>query len=438
MKRASTLFKTVARSLFSAALIVFAGFAAASCSSSDDLEEIETPVGHIEFPIYAKAYQGPQSDATAQTAKLARSLRVAGVANAEKMQWLPNEVEEILPEGFNPIAAEAVAAEGEAEATNIMRTQYRYDGNVNFLNVLWKAGDKIGIKTAARAQSGAGNWTELTLTDGVGNKVAQFEGIGSTTEGLSPTGSQAITAVYPYSADGSYNLATQEGTIGNLGTYDIRVDNGELTDSYVRDVYLVTKICVLRIAKEFFDNGTETKTKGYTNATITINGAGIGNQLTGVCSSGETVTQGTISSTVAIDQYSGKPLEDVYIAFLPIDTDVALFNVEVQCGTAASSYSRYQFYKSHFQAGTMYNLRHPSEDISEQCIDFKDSKTEAIAVQNFDDDKNGCISYREARAVTYLGQAFQGSSIQYFPELQYFANLKMIPANYGAQNEAYI
>ena len=427
--KTTNFIRTATYRLFSAVFATSILFTIGACSSDDDILDNGQFTPGIEFPIYVKATQGAQTEANAQSAKLARSLRVAGVANAEKMQWVPNEVEEILPEGFNPLAAEAEAAEGEAEAKNIMRTQYRYDANVNFLNVVWKTGDQIGIKTTANAQSGSAAWKSLTLTSGSGNKVAEFEGIANTTNGLSPTGSQAITAVYPYSADGSYNLASQTGTIGNLGTYDIRVDNGELTDSYVRDVYLVTKICVLRIAKEFFDNGTDTKTKGYTNATITINGAGIGNQLTGVCSSGEAVTQGTISSTVAIDQYSGKPLEDVYIAFVPIDTDVALFNVEVQCGTAAASYSRYQFYKSHFQTGTMYNLRHPSDDLSEQCIDFKDPKTEAIAIQNFDSDDNGCISYREARAVTYLGQAFQGSSIQYFPELQYFANLKMIPAN---------
>ena len=417
---------SVGRGLFAVALTASAAFTAASCSSENEIGEI-THEEDFEFPIYIKGFD--QEMTTTGNAKIARALQktMGKEADITQVPWIPTAVEEILPEGFNPLAAELENAENEDEISGIYRTQYRLDGGAKGgLVVLWKQEDKIGIKTVENALSGSAEWTKMDLTSGAGNKVADFMGLANTVNGLQPTGTQNITAIYPFSADGNYDISTQGGTLGTVGDFDIRTDNGELTDSYVRDVYLTTIACILRIDKMFFDNGTETKTKGNTEATITVRGAGIGNRLTGVCTNGETITEGSITATVALDQYCGKPVEDVYLSFLPIDTTKAEFTVEVQCGSNTLTYSRYQFYKSHFVPGTMYNLRHPSDDVSELCMDFVDDEVEAILIQNFDQDKNGCISYREARAITTLGSIFQRTGIERFPELQYFTGLKKI------------
>ncbi|MBP3726865.1 MAG: leucine-rich repeat domain-containing protein [Bacteroidaceae bacterium] len=409
--------------LLLACATLLTGSALVSCSSDEFPEQ--TPVEDFSFTITARGTQG----AGGSSAKAADfDDEDSDNEAASPLALLVHGEEDINPEGWNDPQAESLTAKMTDFATR-MKTLYRYDGNNNYLSVTWKAGDKIGIKTVANAANNTKEWTMLTLDAGAGNTVATFEGLAYSRNDLLPEGSQNIVAVYPYSADGSYDFNVQPGTIAGLGDFDVRADNGELNNANVADLYFKTKISVLRIAKEFFDLGEDTKTKGKSELTVTVSGAGLGNHLADVCSDDETATAGSITATVTVDATSGKPLEDVFLAFVPIDTDVSLFNVEIQSGNDVNTYSMYNFHKSHFETGKMYNLKHPGTDVSEQCIDFKDAVAEAICLQNFDTDDNGCISYREARSVTYLGTAFRGSDMRYFPELQYFNALTMISAN---------
>ena len=84
-----------------------------------------------------------------------------------------------------------------------------------------------------------------------------------------------------------------------------------------------------------------------------------------------------------------------------------------------------------------YNPSNPSEptgsqddiDNTEHNITFADQATKAICVSYWDKNNNGELSIGEAAAVTSLENAFTGSDIQTFNELQYFTGLSMIEAD---------
>ena len=423
--------KTICRAFASSALLTVLVLLTA-CSSDTIIDDMTASADESQFVITVSrtknaGNQNSDEPSKAPSRSWFDALSSALPSSADEV-YMVSGMEDINPPGWNDPLGEAYSGElPVAKGPN--KTQYAHDPVLNYLSVRWKAGDKIGIKTAANAASGSASWTQLNLTQGDGNTVADFSGLASATNGLSPTGSQDIVAVYPYNATGTYNFATQPGLISSLGNYDVRIDEGTLVNANVTDLYFRTKISVVRIDKTFFDMGAETKTRGKSELTVTIRGAGIGNRLAGVCSNNETVTAGNISATVAVDPSSGKPLEDVFLAFVPIDTDAAEFYVQIQSGSDTNTYSEYLFYKSHFQVGMMYNLKHPGSDISEQCIDFVDPKVEAILVQNFDTNRNGCISYREARSITYLGTAFENTSITRFPEFELFTSVQMLSTN---------
>lgn len=60
------------------------------------------------------------------------------------------------------------------------------------------------------------------------------------------------------------------------------------------------------------------------------------------------------------------------------------------------------------------------------AIAFADSEVKLLCVANWDTNKNGELSYKEAAAVTDLGLAFENGKITSFDELQYFTALKTI------------
>lgn len=70
----------------------------------------------------------------------------------------------------------------------------------------------------------------------------------------------------------------------------------------------------------------------------------------------------------------------------------------------------------------------PSSDIDTTLyVKFASSLTERLCLQFFDTDKDGRLSYDEAKAVTNIDNRFAGSSIRSFDELKYFTSLTEIP-----------
>ena len=411
-------------SLASAAAVMIFVLTSVGCSSDSIADDLPVNANGDSFLISIVGSKNSSGSNTANT-----MLRSSGGNESSYGDvYLVNKIEDIDPLDWNDPLGESYCGDFP-QANGRHKTQYSHDPVLNYLSVRWKSGDQVGIKTLANAANNTAAWTRLDLTEGDGNVVADFSGLASNANGLQQTGSQDIIAVYPYSATGSYDFSTQPGVIGSLGDYDVRYDQGTMVNSKITDLYFETKIAVLRIDKTFFDLGSETKTLGKTELTVSVAGAGIGSSLTNVLSNAETVTAGTISATVAVDRTSGKPVEDVYLAFMPIDTDEAEFRISIQSGSDASTFSQYVFYKSHFAAGTMYNLRHPGTDISEQCIEFEDDRVAAILIQNFDTNRNGCISYREARSVTYFGTIFENTSIRWFDEFKEFTSVSLINSN---------
>ena len=62
-----------------------------------------------------------------------------------------------------------------------------------------------------------------------------------------------------------------------------------------------------------------------------------------------------------------------------------------------------------------------------EVIEFADENVKAICVSHWDEDRDGELSYDEAKAVTNLGYVFwRDSTITSFNELQYFTGLAEI------------
>lgn len=62
-------------------------------------------------------------------------------------------------------------------------------------------------------------------------------------------------------------------------------------------------------------------------------------------------------------------------------------------------------------------------------IVFEDPNAEKACLANFDTNKDGYLTYKEAAAVTKIGQAFNGYSFSSFDEFQYFTGISSIPDN---------
>ena len=76
-------------------------------------------------------------------------------------------------------------------------------------------------------------------------------------------------------------------------------------------------------------------------------------------------------------------------------------------------------------------------DLAENCnIVFEDNLTKELCVNTWDSNYDGELSYREAAAVTELGEVFYEASITRFNELQYFTGLNTLDeeAFYGCSN----
>ncbi len=66
------------------------------------------------------------------------------------------------------------------------------------------------------------------------------------------------------------------------------------------------------------------------------------------------------------------------------------------------------------------------EIYSDAFIPFEDPEVKRICVENWDTNRDGGLSYKEAVAVTSIGSQFQSQSIGSFNELQYFTGLQSI------------
>ena len=77
-----------------------------------------------------------------------------------------------------------------------------------------------------------------------------------------------------------------------------------------------------------------------------------------------------------------------------------------------------------------YTLENVMEELNAQgndgIIEFADENVKAICVENWDTDGDGELSYKEAAAVTDIGETFRNSSIKSFDEFQYFTGVTSI------------
>jgi len=82
-----------------------------------------------------------------------------------------------------------------------------------------------------------------------------------------------------------------------------------------------------------------------------------------------------------------------------------------------------------YTAATGWKNFNPINENLDSPIVFEDSKAKSICVSKWDTNKDGELSYREAAAVTYIGNNYfnVNNNMVAFMELKYFINLKTIP-----------
>lgn len=81
-----------------------------------------------------------------------------------------------------------------------------------------------------------------------------------------------------------------------------------------------------------------------------------------------------------------------------------------------------------YTAATGWKNFNPINENLDSPIVFEDSKAKSICVSKWDTNKDGELSYREAAAITNIGNYFNRSNMVAFMELKYFINLKTIPS----------
>ncbi len=92
---------------------------------------------------------------------------------------------------------------------------------------------------------------------------------------------------------------------------------------------------------------------------------------------------------------------------------------------------------AYMKASYWKDFKSIAEKVSEPAITFADAMVKAICVEHWDTNHDGELSYKEAAAVTNLGDAFCGSSITSFDEFQYFTGVTKleIPSSGGDGSE---
>ncbi len=276
------------------------------------------------------------------------------------------------------------------------KTQYNYSNKS--LKTFWSQGDEIAVFSLKSAiyrfeQKGA---------IGYGGYYAYFF-----CDEEPSLQSDPIFAVYPYSSNLSYSLKSQTGKIDDLSKYDFLAASTSLGEiKYNEAQFSFGHLCaILRLPK-----GTKISDESNNGSLkVLLKGERVANGLTISSETGKiTKSIGEISVSTIIKD--GELEEDLFITFIPVAES---YDEKIESIESIGSYmygkhykytidtdkgDHYEFYRDIIHTSVVYNVM----DLNDGLVVFDDENFKSYCLANFDYNKDGEISYVEARAVDYI------------------------------------
>lgn len=232
-------------------------------------------------------------------------------------------------------------------------------------------------------------------------------------------------------ADGSRHIRQQNHNWG-MASYDVMSATTTLDNGVVAGFALQHDIAILRITGMKLGNGVS-----GTVTDIVLDSPNICNIVVynkdvktfSLHGTDQDIKVNTVNATVA----AGVVQKDIYIAFMPQKTGAAetySLVFKVNDGGQTKEYTYEWKAAKKYEAGKLYTLK--DKEIEEPEVDpatpitFADAAVKAICVAQWDTNKDGELSYAEAKAVTawpYPSPFKDNSTVTLFNELQYFTGV---------------
>ena len=306
------------------------------------------------------------------------------------------------------------------------KTRTAYSDGDGGIKVSWAAGDTIGIFP------NEGGQVEFPIQAGSESNEATFDGGGWALRATS-----TYAAYYPYSKwnvfrdnetillDYTGQSQAANGSTAHLGQYDYQATGGVQTNS---SGYLNFQFKHLGALMVF--NLTVPKAGTYTSLTLTSSEEVFVTKAELDISGNEPVLKPIETSstfTLSLDDVELKSDNSELIAYMmlaPVDLSEGSLELTLDGSTRYTT----SLTGHPLEAGKQYVIEKvldntPSPD---EIITFAYDNVKEICVANWDTNNDGELSYKEAAAVTYIGEEFEEKSIKSFNEFQYFTGVTSI------------
>ena len=329
------------------------------------------------------------------------------------------EVQTITIIGPDPVQFEPISGSSMTKGTSVQ------DGSALLFG--WAVGDTLGIFP------NYGNQVEFPISAALGSTSASFDG-----GGWALRNNAAYAAYYPFSVwnyhlnnetillDYSGQVQKGNGSFAHLSAYDYLASNKTTPVNSSVTFQMERQGAILYIDIVVPEPETITALTLSCDEAIFVEMATLDiSGDTPVVKPLETKTSLTLSFDNT-ETTANNEIVRAYMAIQPLDFSDK--NVTATLYTKTGNYSA-PVTPRVVNKGRAAFLRF-SDDFTPVNIEFADPEVKRICVENWDTNGDGELSYKEAAAVTDLGNAFsRNSSISSFNELEYFTGLTEIANN---------
>ena len=298
--------------------------------------------------------------------------------------------------------------------TSIVSTKTQHSYSNNRLKTSWRNGDEIAL---AGANSSILKFVQKGSIQDNGHS-ASF--VCEETNDI-PKGD--VIAVYPYSSNLSFSLASQTGKISDLYNTDLLLSRANIESADNITLNFSPLCAIIRFPKDLrvsplTSNGS---------IRIVFKGENVANGITISKSGGITPKIGDISFSANI--INGRLTEDLYLSFIPKSL-TGLY----QYTLVSDKGDHYDFYKDGISTSKIYSFS--DNYMFDGIIEFKNGAFREWCLDRFDFNNDGNISYSEARAVKRIHFNYGGGTMSQ-EDFAHFTNLRYLYVSaYWWENES--